>query len=211
VGQGGSSARKPFDVLVVCRPEVLRAGLARLLAVDRGLTVEGHADVPAAALRSDVAVICERGLADPPGACAAVLEGIAARVVVVTSRPDVDLMLECLAAGASAVVAEGDARRDLVDAVHAAMRGEDYVAPSALSLLLDWHRQHRRSRPERSRRRDVELLRLLASGRSTAEIATELRVSPKTVRNRSSLLYRRLGVRSRAQAVRVAEDRGLLD
>ncbi len=38
-----------------------------------------------------------------------------------------------------------------------------------------------------------------------------MRVSPKTVRNRSSLLYRRLGVRSRAQAVRVAEERGLLD
>jgi len=36
-------------------------------------------------------------------------------------------------------------------------------------------------------------------------------IAPKTVRNRSSLLYRRLGVRSRAQAVRIAEERGLLD
>jgi len=63
----------------------------------------------------------------------------------------------------------------------------------------------------RSRRRDLELLRLLASGRSTAEIAASMGIAPKTVRNRSSLLYRRLGVRSRAQAVRIAEERGLLD
>jgi len=209
--QGGSSDRGR-RVLVVCRPEVLRVGLARLLAEDRDLAVSEHAEVPATERgRAAAAVLCERGLGDPPGACRALLEHVATQVVVVTGRPDVDLMLECLAAGASAVVAEGDAKRDLVEAVHAAMRGEDYVAPSSLSLLLDWHRHRRRSRPERSRRRDLELLRLLASGRSTAEIATQMGISPKTVRNRSSLLYRRLGVRSRAQAVRLAEDRGLLD
>ena len=50
-----------------------------------------------------------------------------------------------------------------------------------------------------------------AGGHTTAEIAGVLGVAPKTVRNRSSLLYRRLGVRSRSQAVRVAEVRGLLD
>jgi DNA-binding NarL/FixJ family response regulator len=199
-------------VLVVCRPEVLRVGLARLLAEDHSLAVSEHAGVPAAEReRAAVAVLCERGLGDPPGACMELLEAVAAQVVIVTGRGNVDLMLECLAAGASAVVAEGDARRDLLAAVHAALRGEDYVAPSSLSLLLDWHRHERRSRPEHSRHRDLELLRMLASGRSTAEIATALRISPKTVRNRSSLLYRRLGVRSRAQAVRVAEERGLLD
>jgi len=199
-------------VLVVCRPEVLRAGLVRLLADDRDLAVEGAEGPPRGAREgAAVAVLCERGLADPPAACRDLLEDVAAEVVVVTGRPDVDLMLECLAAGACAVVAEGDARRDLVAAVHAALRGEDYVAPSSLSLLLDWHRHRRRSRPERSRRRDLELLRLLASGRSTAEIAASMGIAPKTVRNRSSLLYRRLGVRSRAQAVRIAEERGLLD
>jgi DNA-binding NarL/FixJ family response regulator len=78
-------------------------------------------------------------------------------------------------------------------------------------MLLDWHREQRRSRGERSRRRDTELLQLLASGRSVSEIAARLGVAPKTVRNRASMLYGRLGVRSRADAVRIAEERGLLD
>jgi DNA-binding NarL/FixJ family response regulator len=212
VGQGGSSARKPFDVLVVCRPEVLRAGIARMLADDPQLSVTAAESLPPGGHRAaDVAVVCDRGLSDPAAVCSQLLDGRAQAVVVVAARADVDLMLECVAAGASAIVAEADSRRDLQAAVEAALRGEDFVAPSPLSLLLDWHRHRRRSRPERARSRDLELLRLLASGRTTTEIATRLGVSPKTVRNRSSLLYRDLGVRSRAQAVRVAEERGLLD
>jgi DNA-binding NarL/FixJ family response regulator len=80
-----------------------------------------------------------------------------------------------------------------------------------LGLLLDWHREQRRPREEQARERDRDLLGLLAAGASTAAIADRLGVAPKTVRNRSSLLYRRLGVRSRAGAVTVAEERGLLD
>jgi DNA-binding NarL/FixJ family response regulator len=85
------------------------------------------------------------------------------------------------------------------------------MAPAALELLLDWHRAQRVTRSERARTRERELLGLLAQGRSIGEIAATLELAPKTVRNLSSLLYRRLGVRSRAQAVRIAEDRGLLD
>ena len=168
------------QVLVVCRPEVLRVGLARLLAEEGTLLVEEHEQVPGQQRRpAAVAVLCERGLPEPAEWCRELLEGPAARVVVVAGRPDVDSMLECLAAGASAVVTEGDARRDLLTAVHAALRGEDFVAPSSLSLLLDWHRHERRSRPERSRRRELDLLRLLASGRSTAEIATQWASRPR--------------------------------
>ena len=58
---------------------------------------------------------------------------------------------------------------------------------------------------------DGDLLRLLAEGRTTADIAQALGVAPKTVRNRASMLYKRLGVHNRAAAVRLAEQRGLLD
>jgi DNA-binding NarL/FixJ family response regulator len=80
-----------------------------------------------------------------------------------------------------------------------------------LALLLDWHRAERRPAEERARKRDRDLLGLLAAGASTRAIAARLGIAPKTVRNRASLLYRRLGVRSRAEAARVAEERGLLD
>ena len=91
--------------------------------------------------------------------------------------------------------------------MRAAAGGEYFVTPALLGLLLSFHRAQRTRAPDADR----DLLRLLAGGRPTAEIAALLGVSPKTVRNRSSLLYRRLGVRSRAQAVEAAERRGLLD
>ena len=86
-----------------------------------------------------------------------------------------------------------------------------WAAVVASNLAMDWHRAKRRSQGERSRARDRDLLALLAAGRTTDEIAERLGIAPKTVRNRTSLLYRRLGVRSRAQAAIVAEERGLLD
>ena len=81
-----------------------------------------------------------------------------------------------------------------------------YLTPALLGLLLALHRAQRTA-PNADR----ALLRLLAGGRPTAEIAGVLGIAPKTVRNRASRLYRRLGVRSRAQAVEAAERRGLLD
>jgi DNA-binding NarL/FixJ family response regulator len=120
------------------------------------------------------------------------------------------VVLDCLAAGATGFVSEADPAQHLRAASSAAAVGEYHMGPELLRLLLDWQRAERR-RPRSADRAELELLALLASGHSAAEIAGALGIAPKTVRNRSSLLYRRLGVRSRSQAVRVAEARGLLD
>jgi DNA-binding NarL/FixJ family response regulator len=130
--------------------------------------------------------------------------------VVVLCAPTPEAVLDCVTAGARGVAAEQDAARELVQTVEAVAAGEYHLAPGVLALLLDWHRAGRRPRGARARERDLDLLGLLAAGESTAAIAARLGVSPKTVRNRSSLLYRRLGVRSRAEAARAAEERGLL-
>jgi DNA-binding NarL/FixJ family response regulator len=124
------------------------------------------------------------------------------RVVVVCAP-------EILRLGLERVLAQ-DPAQHLRAASLAAAVGDYHMGPRLLSLLLDWERGERR-RPHTADEAERELLRLLAGGHTTAEIAGVLGVAPKTVRNRSSLLYRRLGVRSRSQAVRVAEARGLLD
>jgi DNA-binding NarL/FixJ family response regulator len=126
---------------------------------------------------------------------------------VALQQPDVHVMLDCVAAGACAFVVEGDGASELTAAVRAAARGDHYVTPELLGPLLAMHGAERAGPGDGHR----ELLRLLAGGRDTGEIAAALGVTPKTVRNRSSQLYRRLGVRSRAQAIEVAERRGLLD
>ena len=130
---------------------------------------------------------------------------------MVFRRPTPEAMIECLSAGVRGFAAEHDAPTDLIAATQAAAAGEYHVSAGMLALLLDWHRAQRRPREEQERARDRDLLGLLAAGADTTAIADRLGIAPKTVRNRSSLLYRRLGVRSRAEAAQVAEERGLLD
>ena len=197
-------------VAVVCAPEILRLGLERVLAQDPALSVRAHRRLEAVRAPADVAVLCERGLADIATACGAAAAALDAGVVVITAGADPHVVLDCLAAGATGFLTEADPAQDLRAASLAAAVGEYHMGPRLLSLLLDWERGERR-RPRTAGEAERELLGLLASGHTTAEIAGVLGVAPKTVRNRSSLLYRRLGVRSRSQAVRVAEARGLLD
>jgi DNA-binding NarL/FixJ family response regulator len=204
----GTDAR--LRVVLVCAPEILRLGLERILAHDPAVSVRARRRLQDARGPADVAVVCERGLRDVAAACAAAAARLDAGVVLVAARPDPHVVLDCLAAGATGFVVEGDPAPHLRAAAFAAAAGEYHLGPQALTLLLDWQRGERR-RPDSAQEAERKLLTLLAGGRTTDEIAAALGVAPKTVRNRSSQLYRRLGVRSRKQAVRVAEARGLLD
>jgi two-component system, NarL family, nitrate/nitrite response regulator NarL len=207
-----SAARQghSLPIALVCRPQLLRLGLERLLG-DAGFDVIAHEvpftpPVPAA-----VGVLSERGLGDLEAVCTDARGTLADDLVVVFSRPTPEALLECLTAGVRGFTAEHDGPADLVGAVRAAASGEYHVAPGMLELLLDWHRVQHPRRDERARLRDRDLLGLLAGGASTQTIAAQMGIAPKTVRNRASLLYRRLGVRSKAEAARLAEERGLLD
>jgi len=207
-GEVGRDAQIP--VALVCAPEVLRLGLERVLAPDPALSVRAHRRLEAVRGPAEVAVLSERGLGDAAAACADAGERLGAGVVLVAAGADPHVVADCLAAGATGFVAEADPAWHLRAATLAAASGEYHLGPGMLRVLLDWQRAERR-RPHRSQESDRELLSLLAGGHTTPEIAAALGVAPKTVRNRSSRLYRRLGVRSRAQAVRAAEKRGLFD
>jgi DNA-binding NarL/FixJ family response regulator len=197
----------PHDVALVCAPELLRLGLRQVVA-PMPATVQAYGDMPLPSEQpADVAVLCERGLGDLASACADALDRVGREIVVVLAEADVHLMLDCVAAGALGFVLESDAAADLEAAVREAARGECFIARPLLGALLAFHRAQRPAR----RDTDRQLLRLLAGGRATDEIADLLGVAPKTVRNRASLLYRELGVRSRRGAIEAAERRGLLD
>jgi len=198
-----------LQVALVCAPEILRLGLERMLAHDAALNLRAHRRLDAVQGAPDVAILCDRELGDVAGACAAAAERLDAGVVLVTVGMDPHVVLDCLAAGATGFLTEADSASDLKAATQAAARGEYHLGARLLTLLLDWQRGQRR-RPQSTQAAELRLLALVAGGRTTDEIAATLGVAPKTVRNRLSLLYRRLGVGSRAEAVRVAELRGLL-
>lgn len=214
---------------MVCRAELLLLGLERLLAQSHDVRVftysalptdppAGSRAGPADRVRADggsairVALLSDRQARDVVMDCERILESFADEVVLLSSRPDMSLLLGCMAAGARSFVMEGDRPEILLSAIRSAARHRTYMGQRTLDLLVDWLAAQERARGAQARgSRDDDLLRLLAEGRSTADIAERLGIAPKTVRNRTSQLYRRLGVRSRTAAVRLAEQRGLLD
>ena len=215
--------------MVVCRAELLLLGLERLLAQSQDVKVFTYSALPTdpAATQREVsgsrahpgpdspirvALLSDRQAHDVVADCERILAEFADEVVLLSSRPDMSLLLGCMAAGARSFVMEGDRPEILLSAIRSAARHRTYVGQRTLDLLVDWLAAQERARGAQARgSRDDDLLRLLAEGRSTADIAERLGIAPKTVRNRTSQLYRRLGVRSRNAAVRLAEQKGLLD
>jgi DNA-binding NarL/FixJ family response regulator len=210
--------------VIVCRAELLLLGLERLLTSAPDLKVFTYSTLADAASGSvptpqgtpgggtRVILLSDRQADDPVRQCELALESLADEVVLLSSRPDLDLLVGCMAAGARAFVMEGDPPQTLTAAVRSAAAGRTFAGQRTLDLLVDWlAQQERMRRGRRGADRDGELLRLLAEGRTTADIGRLLGLAPKTVRNRASQLYRRLGVHNRAAAVRLAEERGLLD
>ena len=205
-----ASHGRPEQVALVCRPQLLRLGLEQLLT-RAGFRVMSHPSSFTPQSPADVGVVCERDAAEVDSLCRDSLGTLAQEIVVVFCDPTPDSVLDCLAAGARGFVGEHDGPRELAQAVTTAAAGDYHLARGMLGLLLDWHRMQRQPRDQRARARDRDLLSLLAAGATTSTIADRLGIAPKTVRNRASLLYRRLGVRSREEAVVVAEERGLLE
>jgi DNA-binding NarL/FixJ family response regulator len=210
--------------MIVCRAELLLLGLERLLAPVPDLKVFTYSRLPAAqadlsepaalTARSRVtrvALMSDRQAPEVVGDVARALASLADEVVLLSSRPDMSILLGSMGAGARSFVMEGDDPETLLAAVRSAARHRTFMGQRTLEVLVDWLAGQERARGLPARRRDDDLLRLLAEGRSTHDIADRLGVAPKTVRNRVSQLYRRLGVHSRAAAVRLAEEQGLLD
>ena len=138
------------------------------------------------------------------GAAAAQL-GVAARVLAAADRYR-GLLEErphrpAFAAGTAAAAVRDDVRRGLLDADAV----EGVLAASGLP------RRARRTLPGGLTRRQVEVLRLLAAGRSNREIAAELVISPRTAEHHVQDVYVRIGVATRAGAALYAMEHGLLD
>jgi DNA-binding NarL/FixJ family response regulator len=120
---------------------------------------------------------------------------------------------EALKAGASGYVLKSGADDDIVDACRAAMRGQSFLYPSAVSALVrDFlDRADKSGDYDPLTPRELEVLKLIAEGRSSREIAGMLVISIKTVeRHRADILHR-LGLRDRVDLTRYAIRRRLIE
>jgi two-component system response regulator NreC len=129
------------------------------------------------------------------------------QIVVVTMDESPVFAHRALAAGALGFVTKEMADEQLADAVRQAARGERYVSPRVAARLdsLDAVLAENTLTA-----RELEVLRLIALGHTSVEIARALQLSPRTVETHRARIHRKLGLRTRAELVRYAMDRGLM-
>ena len=132
------------------------------------------------------------------------------KVVILTAIEDETVLAAAIEAGCAGFITKTSSVDDLVAAVRQAAAGEAVITPSLLVRLLP--RLHRREQPTRFdlTPRELDVLKLLATGLSNAAIAEELSLSVNTVRNHVANLLMKLGVHSKLEALSVAVREGLV-
>jgi len=137
-------------------------------------------------------------------------------VVILTTYNEDDLMIRGLQVGASGYLLKDTDRATLFRAIRAAARREMVIQPEVMARILS-HAAHGVSSPAHNTRREtdltereLEVLESLVRGERNKEIAIRLGVTERTVRAHLSTIYMKLNVDSRAQAVAVAIERGLV-
>ncbi|MDX3781482.1 MULTISPECIES: response regulator transcription factor [Streptomyces] len=137
------------------------------------------------------------------------------RILMLTMYDNEQYFFEALKAGACGYVLKSVADRDLVAACRAAMRGEPFLYPGAVTALIRNYLDRVRRGEEVPDRvltaREEEVLKLVAEGHSSKEIAETLFISVKTVQRHRANLLQKLGLRDRLELTRYAIRAGLIE
>ena len=137
------------------------------------------------------------------------------RILILSMHQNEQYLYEALKAGASGYVLKTVADRDLVEACRAAMRGEPFLYPGAMTPLIEEYLHRARTdqplREEPLTAREQEVVKLIAEGYSTRQIADELVISEKTVDRHRANILEKLGMHDRVELTRYAIRRGLVE
>ena len=135
------------------------------------------------------------------------------KTLILSMHDNEQYFFEALKAGAAGYVLKSSADRDLVEACRAAMRGEPFLYPGAVTALIrDFlAREDTDGDLEPLTPRELEIVKLIAEAHSTREIADILVISPKTVERHRANILGKLGMRDRVELTRYAIRRGLIE
>lgn len=208
----------PTRVLIVEDHQVVAEGLAALVNDQQDMAVVGHVGsvvesvARVAELKPDLVLIDFR-LTDGTGADAAA--GIRqlrpeTRIIFLTREDSDAVRFAALEAGASAFIHKSRAAQDVVDAIRTVAGGGTLFTPRTISQLLNSRREVE-AQLERLTPREKEVLRLMAGGTSSREIAGRLGISYTTVRTHIRSLGSKLGVHSKLEAIVKARELALVE
>ncbi len=205
-------APKTFRLLIVDDHEVVRQGLVALLDRRDGFQVVAEAGTVADAIEQarrfepDIVVMDVR-LPDGSGieACREIRAELpGTRIVMLTSYPDDEAVLSAIIAGASGYLLKQVRARDLVAALEAVGRGESLLDPAVTEKVLERVRRiasgGERDELSMLTSQERKILMLVAEGKTNKEIAAEIFLSDKTVKNYVSSILSKLNLERRAQA-----------
>lgn len=221
--RSGASARPgPIRILIVDDHDLARAGLRSMLSGATGLEVIGEAENGRRALEQCAAlqptlVLMDVRMPDMDGlAATAAIKRAHPRisVLVLTAYGTPEYLLSALRAGASGYMLKDIKRDELIGAIQQVVRGETFLnsqlAVSALQMLGEEGGRAGGVPPEQLTPRELEVLRLLAQGRTNREIAERLVISAGTVKVHVEHIIAKLGVSDRTQAAVRAIELGLI-
>jgi DNA-binding NarL/FixJ family response regulator len=205
-------------VLIVEDHQVVAEGLAALINDQQDMSVVGHAGsvadsvTRAAELNPDVVLVDFR-LTDGTGADAAgAIRQIRPETkLIFLTREDTDAArFAALEAGASAFIHKSRAAQDVVDAIRSVAAGGSLFTPRTIAKLLNSRREVE-AQLERLTPREKEVLRLMAEGIPSRDIAARLGISYTTVRTHIRSLGSKLGVHSKLEAIVKARELALVE
>jgi DNA-binding NarL/FixJ family response regulator len=206
---------QPLRVLLVDDHHLVRAGLRSLLDAMPGVQVVAEAADGASALllvfehQPDMVLT---DIAMPEGGGMGLLRAIRARdpgckVVLLSMYDHDEYVAEAIRLGASGYLVKSGAAEELGQALQTVARGDVYLSPRVAAKLTQAFGTGQPTLTERQ----TEVLRLIARGQSSKEVARALNLSVKTVETHRSQIMDRLGIRDLAGLVRYAVRRGLVD
>jgi len=210
----------PTRVLIVDDHAVVRSGLKLVLDADEGIEPVGEAGTArdaifeARALKPDV-ILLDVAMPDQSGLeiiPTLLHENPETKILMLSMQDDPRYVHEAFDAGASGYVLKEAADSEVVAAVREVAGGGRYVDPElGARLVAAESAERRRAEEDPLSEREGEVLRLLALGHTNQEIAKQLYISVRTAETHRAHIMQKLHLSSRAELVRYALDRGLLE
>ncbi len=208
--------KTPITILLIDDHEVVRQGLRTLLSLEKDLHIVGEASTVAAALTETArlrphVVLLDMKLPDGTGpeTCGQLLElSPDTRVLMLTSFADEAMVVGAVRSGAHGYLLKDVRAHDLTAAIRTVAGGQSYLDPRVAQQTLTWIRHQGKpgqTAPPQGLAQlspqERAILPLLAEGKTNKEIAINLRLSDKTVKNYLAHIFDKLQVRRRTEAV----------
>jgi DNA-binding NarL/FixJ family response regulator len=210
----------PIRVLIVDDHPAIREGLQRMLTADPGIQVIGGCSNGEDAVdqikesKPDMVLMDIRlpGMSGIETVRQLRIHHPTLNIVMLTAFEDEKYVVEAIQAGANGYLIKDIAPEDLRRAVRDSCAGRSPIAPSVARPLLNQFATLARDKNEENvlTKRQVDILRLIASGASNREIASQLYLSPATVKREMNRIFTLLEVGDRAEAVAKAYQKKLL-